>query len=103
MTARAVLDASMTERQWQRLVVDMARMHGWACFHPYDSRHSVAGYPDLTLIKGRIVFAELKRERGRVSAAQEVWLAAIKAAGGECYVWKPSQWDEVQRVLGGAQ
>lgn len=86
----------------------------------------VAGFPDLVLIRGpRLVLAELKAETGRVSVEQSRWIGAFTALGGavrfivdiaagadpgtvaalpetpsvEMYVWRPSDWPEVQRVL----
>lgn len=64
------------------------------------------GWPDLVLIRaatahrsGRIVFCELKAERGRLSDHQGDWLRAIELAGGETHVWKPSDLDDLVEVL----
>src|SRR5665213_1045292 len=91
----------MTEAQWQRKVVDLATYCGWLSYHPYDSRRSTAGWPDLAMVrKGRLVLAELKSEHGRVTPEQRQWLAALSACPGtEVFVWRPSQWADVQRVL----
>ena len=43
----------MTEAQFQEAVVQLARLTGWLVYHTFDSRRSQAGYPDLTLLKGR--------------------------------------------------
>lgn len=77
-------------------------MYGWWCFHPYDSRRSTGeGWPDLTLVRERIVYAELKRDRGgRLSPAQIGVHELLRAAGGEVYVWwLPRDLPEVARVL----
>jgi hypothetical protein len=49
----------------------------------------------------RLIFAELKsgRRGAKASEAQQAWLAALQAAGAEAYLWYPSDWTEVQRVL----
>jgi len=56
----------------------LARLAGFLVYHTHDSRRSEAGYPDLTITgKGRIIFAELKSERGRLRPEQSIWLATL--------------------------
>jgi hypothetical protein len=99
----ALFAAAVTEREWQAKVVDLARWRGWMVFHPFDSRRSAAGWPDLALCRnGRLVLAELKTATGRVSPDQRRWLAALSAVPGvETYLWRPSDWPTVLRILGG--
>jgi hypothetical protein len=90
----------MTEREFQQQVVDWAQINGWLVFHPFDSRRSEPGFPDLTMVRdGRLVFAELKTETGRVSGAQTEWLAGLEAAGCEVRVWRPGDWPVIERAL----
>lgn len=92
----------ITEAQFQRQVVQLARLLGWLVYHTRDSRGSDAGYPDLTMVRGRrVVYAELKSARGRVKPEQAVWATALAAVGGavECYLWRPGDWDQIQQVL----
>ena len=57
-------------------------------------------FPDLVMIRDRrILFCELKSERGRVREEQQDWLQALNRAGAEWYVWRPRNWDEVVEVL----
>ena len=95
----------MTEKQFQATVVELARLAGWLCFHPFDSRRSTPGFPDLTLVRGgRIVFAELKVPPRTTTAAQDRWLAALQAvAAAEVHVWKPGDWDSIQQTLLGGR
>jgi hypothetical protein len=59
-----------------------------------------AGWPDLCLIKGsRLIFAELKSEKGKLTAAQVTVLNALEATGHEVFCWRPSDWDSVCEVL----
>lgn len=101
-----------TEAGFQQAVVELATLRGWLCYHTHDSRRSNAGYPDLTLARHRrLVFAELKSETGRVAPAQRLWLDALLAVCAdwpdpcsercpvEVYVWRPSDWPEVEAVL----
>lgn len=91
---------AMTEKEWQKQVVDLARALGWRTYHPWLSIRSERGWPDLALFKpGRFLLAELKRETGDVSPAQESMIADLRAAGVTVYVWRPSDWDEVVEVL----
>jgi VRR-NUC domain len=76
------------EKQWQATVVDAARLLGWKVFHPYDSRRSEPGWPDLTLVRPpRLVFVELK-VHGRLTGAQRRWLSLLAACGAEAYLWR---------------
>ena len=92
------------ERDFRQLVVDYARTVGWKVYFTWNSQHSPAGYPDLTMVRGtRLVFAELKREGAQPTAAQRDWLAALRGVpGAEVFVWRPADFDgEVRRVLDG--
>ena len=93
---------AMSEAQWQRKVRDLCELYGWGpIYHTHDSRRSDAGFPDLTMVKGdRLVFAELKKETGKLTPEQRVWLAALVAAGQEATVWRPSDLPRVIRTLG---
>ena len=44
---------------------------------------------------GELIFAELKREKGRVSVMQKVWLRTLAAAGAAAYLWYPSDMPEI--------
>jgi hypothetical protein len=97
--AREVLDRHVTEGMLQRQVLQLARLRGWLAYHPLDSRGSEPGFPDLVLVRERVVFAELKSATGRLSQAQRTWLDRLTAAGAECYCWRPSDWDQITEVL----
>jgi hypothetical protein len=98
-----------TEAGFMRAVIDAAHVFSWAVAHfrPALTRHGWrtpvqadgAGWPDLVLVRERVVFAELKAHRGRLSVAQKEWVGRLRTAGGEVYVWDPSQWDDVLDVL----
>lgn len=95
--------AGVTEKAFMQTVIDAARLAGWLVYHPFDSRRSEPGYPDLTLVHPErgLVFAELKTARGRLSAAQVRWLTAIGQAGARAYVWRPDDWPRIAAVLNG--
>ena len=92
----------MTEKQLQAAIVQMARLLGFSCWHQFDSRRSDPGWPDLTCARGRrLIFAELKTERGRVRPDQIACLEALERTGAEVYVWRPADWTSgwVERLL----
>lgn len=110
--ARALLDSAISEKAFQAQVIQLAELNGWLVFHPYDSRRSTPGFPDLTLCRdGRLILAELKTEKGRLSPAQREWIDALMtvtratwrygAPDGvvSVYVWRPSQWHDIEAVL----
>lgn len=82
----------MTEKQLQQAIVDCARLLGWLVFHPYDSRKSEPGFPDLVMVRDRVVYAELKRAGGSTTPAQQKWIHALREAGEEVHVWRPVDW-----------
>lgn len=91
----------MLEKEWQAQVLELAARCGWDFrYHTYDSRRSASGFPDLVLVKPpRIIFAELKVGRRKVTAEQAAWLEALAACNMEYYVWYPDDLESVRDVL----
>ncbi len=83
-----------TERELQALVTEACRWHRLLVYHPYDSRRSEPGYPDLTIVGKSVLFRELKSARGRVTDAQDTWLRRLAAASADAAVWRPADWPE---------
>lgn len=97
---RALLDSLLTEKEFQVQVVEVARACGWHWYHSHDSRRSPAGFPDLVLVRGdRLIFAELKRESGRVTEAQRDWIDALSGGPWTACVWRPSDWETITAML----
>lgn len=91
----------MTERELTAQVVELAALLGWSRYHTWRSKHSAAGFPDETLWKGRrLVFAELKTQKGRVSDAQRRVLEGLAETPAEVYLIRPLDLDEFATVLG---
>lgn len=93
----------MSEAQLQSAVIELARLRGWRVAHsrPAMNQRGVwstpisgdPGFPDLVLARhGRVIFAELKSELGRIGKAQSEWIGALKGPGNEVYVWLPRDW-----------
>ena len=61
-----------------------------------------AGFPDLIMVrKGKIIFFELKADKGKLTDAQYGWFWALNAKEQFCYVWRPSDIDEIEKILKG--
>ena len=103
----------LSEAQFQRQVEDLAAIYGWQWMHirPGLNQRGTwrtpisgamgAGWPDLVLVKAdRMIFAELKSERGKLTASQVKVLNALEATGHQVFCWHPSDWDNIVEVLG---
>jgi len=89
-----------TEAAFQASVIRYAELMGWRCYHTRDSRRSRQGFPDLVLVRRpRVVWAELKSERGHTTKEQMAWLDALDQCGQEVYIWKPSQFQTITNIL----
>jgi len=108
--ARQRLDLTVSEKDFLRDVTNYALMRDWLVYHTHRSDHSAAGFPDLCLVRSleadhRVVFAELKTEKGRVSPAQHRWLDALASVAGfscasvQVFTWRPSNFDTIVEVL----
>ncbi|MBO0732299.1 MAG: VRR-NUC domain-containing protein [Acidimicrobiaceae bacterium] len=98
------------EDEFMSAVIDYAHWQGWtvAHFRPAWTGQGYRtpvqadgkGFPDLLMVRGpRVVAAELKSKRGRVDEDQRAWLDKLAAAGVETHVWRPSDWDVLEKVL----
>lgn len=105
MSAPPSLLSTIPEREWLQQVRDLAGLLGWAVYHTHLSLHSPEGFPDLVLARPpRLIFAELKREVGKPTAAQLAWLGTLsRCRSVETYLWRPSDLDYVRKVLARAR
>jgi hypothetical protein len=100
---------SESEAGFQRAVCEALRLFGWRWTHFRPARTARgwrtplsgdAGFPDLVAVRGdRVLWAELKAERGRLSDEQAKWLAALGHAGQDVHCWRPSDWPTIQETL----
>jgi hypothetical protein len=88
-----------SEKQFMGAVVEAARLCGWLVYHPFDSRRSQAGFPDLVCVRERVLFCELKSAKGKLSEAQADWLASLASAGASVHVWTPEDWSAIEETL----
>jgi hypothetical protein len=101
----AALLGAMTEAELQRIIVDAATLGRWRVAHFPPSRShrgghltagaydAVRGWPDLVLVRDRVLVLELKSARGRLTAEQQAWLDAFTAAGVDARVVRPADLD----------
>jgi len=91
----------ISEKAFEGQIRDLAKIFGWKYYHTWRSIHSSAGYPDCCLVRlSRLIFAELKSEKGKISPAQQEWLGALTATGKcEVYLWMPWQINEITAIL----
>lgn len=83
---------TITEKEFQAQVLQLARLAGWRFYHTHDSRRSTPGFPNLVMVRPPvIVFAELKTQAGKVRPEQRDWFDALggcETAGTR--LWRPS-------------
>lgn len=119
VTAQDLALRAMKEAALQAKVISMAREAGWGTtlsarkamlaeceqyrieappidglvYHPRYSLGSEPGWPDLVLLRARdrrLVFVELKAEKGKLSPRQAEVLELLATCGLDVRVWRPS-------------
>ncbi len=92
---------ALSEREFQRQVMDLARIYRWRVYHPQLSKWSERGWPDLAMVRPpRLLFAELKTDRGKTTMHQDEWLELLRAIPGiEVHLWRPADFDAIAAVL----
>jgi len=102
---------AISEKAFSQQVVDLAQVLGWRIAHFRPARTAKgwrtpvsadgAGFPDLVMVRGdRLIFAELKSEKGRLMLAQQEWLDLLAGTGkAEVFLWRPSDFEEIVEIL----
>jgi len=104
------------EASFQAAVVGVARLAGWRTLHIRPARRADGswrtpiggdgkGWPDLTFVRPpRLLFCELKSERGTLRPEQRDWLDVLRLLPhAEVFVWTPADWDTLVEVLTGTR
>jgi hypothetical protein len=98
---------AMPEAVLQQRVLHLARFLGYKAWHFHDSTRQVRrggryitvgdkdarGFPDTVLVSKqppRIVYAELKKQKGRLTPEQKDALELLASAGAEVHLWRPT-------------
>lgn len=87
----------------QREIINLAHLHHWRVAHftavqdirgvwRTPAKADGKGFPDLVLVRERLMMVEIKGDGDSLSAEQEEWLAALEKAGIETHVWRPEHW-----------
>lgn len=102
----ATLPLTLSEASFQRTVIDYALLRGWRVAHHRPARtvhgwrtpvEGHPGVPDLILARdGRVLLVELKRQHGRPTPDQRLWLEALHGHGR---IWRPGDWEEIMAEL----
>jgi hypothetical protein len=115
------------EREFQRWITDVAQTYGWKFWHlptpmrPIGGNKFVPdprgrGFPDLVLMHDdppRLIFAEVKDEKGVLSDAQREFLQLARLVADKIavsstypaigvYLWRPANRDLIEATLKGA-
>jgi hypothetical protein len=88
----------ISEQAFLQQVKSLAYIYGWAFHHQAPMRTprgniitgGSVGFPDIVMahkIRG-VIFAELKTDKGKTTAAQDDWLERLQPHV-ECYLWRP--------------
>ena len=58
------------------------------------------GFVDVVMVRGeRLIFTELKSDKGKLTAYQQEWIDALKLTGAEVYVWHPEDFNKIVGIL----
>ena len=93
----------MSEDELLENVVDCAHLFGWRVAHFRAARSAHGwrtpvqadgkGFPDLVLAReGDVIFAELKRQKTKLTPEQELWFQELFGGQALMVVWRPSDW-----------
>ena len=99
----------ISEAEFTVQVIALAQLHRWLVTHFRPGRTAGGwrtavsgdgkGFPDLVLVRRRVLWVELKTGRGKATPEQERWLDSLRQAGQEVYLWKPLAWEEIKKIL----
>ncbi len=103
--AGLVPGSDLSEKEFQAIVLTLARREGWRTYHTHDSRKSAAGFPDIVAVHPTrgLWFAELKSADGRATDDQSRWLVDLMLVTNPPVVglYRPADWPEIERILKG--
>lgn len=103
----------ISETDFSKQVEDLMNLYGWRWTHFRPAMNESGrwrtplsghkGFPDYVAVhagKKRLLFVELKSDKGRESAEQSEWLNDLEVAGkGEVYLWRPADIDTIVEIL----
>lgn len=105
LTGREQIARAMKEDELLANVLVIAKVKGWHAYHVRNAKAGVVqgdtGFPDLVLVRRKLLFVELKTELGDIRPEQVMWAEWLKAVGHTVRYWRPSDWMDgiVERAL----
>lgn len=101
--AATALLAAESESGFRHWLQDLLTATGWLwSYIPISAAvQGHRGEPDIRAVRGdRLLFIETKTARGKLSAGQINWAAALLASGRcEFYLWRPSDRAKIEQAL----
>ena len=103
-----------SEAELQDKVIQLAKLTGWKVAHFRNVKVLKAdgtvryqlpvqadgkGFVDLVLVKHKVLWVELKSQKGKLSPEQKDWIDALRNAGQEVYLFRPDDWDSIDKLL----
>ena len=109
----ANVDGLISEKELLRYVEELAQLYDWSLYHQVDtgacphchqpnfSKRIGPGFPDVVMAHstGRLIFAELKSQKGVLRNGQAEWLQLRHLHTPEVYLWRPSDMDGIAQIL----
>lgn len=108
----AAVGPAITETAWMDWIAEIAHTWGWTLAHFRPARtihgwrtavgYDGKGFPDLVLIhpiRRRVIFAEVKTDRGRLDDDQATWRNKLVSAGADWHLWQPKDRPAVVELL----
>jgi hypothetical protein len=92
----------ITEADLKEQVRTLCDLFGWKMYFTWTSIHSPRGFPDLVLAnpeQKRVVYAELKSDKGKLTPKQEEWLNTLEECGQEVWLWRPADIEKIAAIL----
>ena len=111
---KAQASINLSEAEFQKQIITLFHLFGWKVAHFRKARIRVkgvetyrtpvgadgAGWPDILAVRGgHIIAAELKSEQGKLTKEQYDWLEALGRTGIEVYIWRPSDYEAIEKLL----
>lgn len=92
---------AFADRAFVMSIIRLAKVNGWRVMSNWkrEEEDGDPGFPSLTLIRDKVLFANLTHENGAMEDAQIEWMMDIQRAGGECLVWTPVDIPIIEETL----
>ena len=109
-TSLEAFQKMQTEEEFRQQVIEVLKLFGWHYYFTWHSLHSPRGFPDIVAIKefedgtARLLAIECKVGNKQPTPEQVEWLRLFNLVPGcRAYCVRPSDWDELIKVLKGEQ